>query len=541
MKVYSGADAWANLLTRNAHPRWNTAPQNDDFPRTANARMSAGPFVADYSVGVKIKPGDRVFCIGSCFARNVEKALRRCSVNVASGQFPDAATTSPDLFNIYNTYSMLNELRWALDPAKAFRPDSFLKVADGYVDPHTNLAGTAKPLERCIELREAVIRMTRSVAASNFVIITLGLTEAWFDRENDNYLNVAPPRSLAMEHPDRFELRVLDHRENTLALEEIVGLLRRHGRPDMELILTVSPVPFIATFSEQDVVTANTYSKSTLRCVAQDFGDRDPRVHYIPIYDSVVNSHPEITWESDRIHVEEDIVRLNITNFLSKALAEPEARASAESEAAALKAKLSEKRRAASQPAPSTTVVEAARLPVFESLDDSAVDETAFPAGFPTITPSSQMSDEFGTRGLMKGPSVSWHTKQGSPPPHRLDLVFREPFHCVRFWMQSQNRNPERAPTCFTLLAGRSPDEIAEATRLLTHKWTSGGEWASFGTGFSGPWSFYRLMIVANDFPALCTLQRLWLEPNTWERRRAERRVADRRSGAGPETASTPS
>jgi hypothetical protein len=531
MKVFSGAEAWANLLTRNPYPRWNTAPQNDDFSRTANARMRAGPFIADYSVAVKIKPGDRVFCIGSCFARNVEKALRHCDVDVASGNFDDVKTTSPDMFNIYNTYSMLNELCWALDPAVAFRPESFLKAPDGYIDPHTSLAGNAKPLDQCIKLRDSIIQLTRKVAEANFVIITLGLTEAWFDRENDAYLNVAPPRSLALAQPERFELRVLDHAENTRALEEIVALLRRHGRPDVELILTVSPVPFIATFSEQDVVTANTYSKSTLRCVAQDFSDRDARVHYIPIYDSVVNSHPEITWEADRIHVEEDIVRLNITNFLSKALADPKARATAATEAETLKTKLTEARRNA-LPAPVAPVVEATRLPPFETLDDSSVDAEAFPAGFPTIVASSQMTNEFGTAGLMKGAVVAWHSRRDSPPPHRLELTFREPLHCARFWMQSQNRSPERAPTCFALMAGRGPQDIVEATMLLTHKWTSGGEWASFEAGFSQAYPFYRLLIVANDYPALCTLQRLWLEPTTWERRRTERRVADRRGTA---------
>ena len=52
----------------------------------------------------------------------------------------------------------------------------------------------------------------------------------------------------------------------------------------MKIVLTVYPVPFSDTFSGQDVIVANTYSKSVLRCVAQDLTELYDHVDYFPSY-----------------------------------------------------------------------------------------------------------------------------------------------------------------------------------------------------------------------------------------------------------------
>jgi len=52
-----------------------------------------------------------------------------------------------------------------------------------------------------------------------------------------------------------------------------------------------------------DVVVANTYAKSLLRAVAQEWTSAHDNVHYFPSYEIVQNSDRAATWEPDLRHV----------------------------------------------------------------------------------------------------------------------------------------------------------------------------------------------------------------------------------------------
>jgi hypothetical protein len=77
----------------------------------------------------------------------------------------------------------------------------------------------------------------------------------------------------------------------------------------VQFVVTVSPVPLMATFSTEDVVIANTYSKSLLRTVAQEWTAAHQNVHYFPSYEIVQNSERAITWEEDLRHVQGKVVQ----------------------------------------------------------------------------------------------------------------------------------------------------------------------------------------------------------------------------------------
>ena len=57
------------------------------------------------------------------------------------------------------------------------------------------------------------------------------------------------------------------------------------------MLLTVSPVPLIATASAEHVLVATTYSKSVLRAVAGSLAERLPDCHYFPSFE-LISSHP---------------------------------------------------------------------------------------------------------------------------------------------------------------------------------------------------------------------------------------------------------
>lgn len=162
--------------------------------------------------------------------------------------------------------------------------------------------------------RRAIIDVHKRAAQADVIILTLGLVEAWFDKQTLSYLNIPPWGQFGS---DRFELRVTDYTENRKSLQQLIELLRAACKPDLKVILTVSPVPLKETFSGQDIVVANAYSKSVLRAVAQDIALENPNTDYFPSYEMVTLAAPDAAWRVDRRHVRRDFVRLIVSSFLS--------------------------------------------------------------------------------------------------------------------------------------------------------------------------------------------------------------------------------
>jgi hypothetical protein len=57
------------------------------------------------------------------------------------------------------------------------------------------------------------------------------------------------------------------------------------------------------TFSTMDIVVANTWAKSLLRAVAQEWANAHANVDYFPSYEIVQNSDRAAAWERDLRHV----------------------------------------------------------------------------------------------------------------------------------------------------------------------------------------------------------------------------------------------
>ena len=80
--------------------------------------------------------------------------------------------------------------------------------------------------------------------------------EAWFDTLTGHYLNW-PTIEILRRYGDRFRFHVLSYEEIFGTLEEIHALITRYGRPDVQSVTSVSPVPLDSTFRTCDIVTAN--------------------------------------------------------------------------------------------------------------------------------------------------------------------------------------------------------------------------------------------------------------------------------------------
>jgi GSCFA family len=74
------------------------------------------------------------------------------------------------------------------------------------------------------------------------------------------------------------------------------------------------------TFSTMDIVVANTWAKSLLRAVAQEWAAAHANVDYFPSYEIVQNSDRAAAWQPDLRHVRGAGARHIMKLFLQKYL-----------------------------------------------------------------------------------------------------------------------------------------------------------------------------------------------------------------------------
>lgn len=165
--------------------------------------------------------------------------------------------------------------------------------------------------------RRIAQQLVRNAARAKVVILTLGLVEAWRHRPTGLFANRAHP-TLFNRYKDQFEFVKLDYVDTLECLEGMRRIIARHAAHPVQFVVTVSPVPLAATFTDEDVVIANTYSKSTLRAAASDFVDKHADVHYFPSYEIVLNTERGLAWRPDRIHVQRDTVRYIVNKFVGQ-------------------------------------------------------------------------------------------------------------------------------------------------------------------------------------------------------------------------------
>lgn len=274
-----------------------------------------------FDVPFKLKKGEEIFTIGSCFARNVEAELAAKGFRIPMRDlFKTNAFEGLDteIVNNFGTPSIYNELAWAFGEQEFREEDGFVELAPGkFVDLQMVPSVRPAPLELVRARRQGLLEATRQMARCRVVIMTLGLVELWWDEQAGLYLNSSPLPSILHNAPDRFSLHVLSFEDCHRYLRSAFEVMFRHGRKDLRVILTVSPVPMMATHRRTDVITANCYSKSVLRAVAEHLVEQDERIVYFPSYETVMLSHRQASWTDDLVHVTRPMVAFNVERLLS--------------------------------------------------------------------------------------------------------------------------------------------------------------------------------------------------------------------------------
>ena len=262
------SQAWQNVNELNAPSRW----------KSVAARAAAPAVLAVGRDRPTISREDAIFCIGSCFAKNIEKKLVGAGFRVLSYPNPNSPADASrlPLPNIFNVMSIVNEFRWGLtDVPPAARSKYHRRRSEFPLRSPFDRRSVPQPRGSGATTPRRGDGNHEALSECRIVVITLGLVEVWYDRQVGVYLNATLPRFLLERQPERYALRVLGYQECLAGLEQALELLERHGRRNVEVFLSVSPVPLAATFTADDVLIANTYSKS-IQMAAADALRRTP-------------------------------------------------------------------------------------------------------------------------------------------------------------------------------------------------------------------------------------------------------------------------
>ncbi len=143
----------------------------------------------------------------------------------------------------------------------------------------------------------------RVFSEADVFIFTLGLTEAWVSREDGAVFPACPGTIAGTFDPEKHVFKNFTVLEMSADLKDFINELREINA-DVRIVLTVSPVPLVATATANHVICASTYSKSALRVVAEEVSTALREVTYFPAYEIVTGPQsPKEYFEADRRNV----------------------------------------------------------------------------------------------------------------------------------------------------------------------------------------------------------------------------------------------
>jgi hypothetical protein len=268
--------------------------------------------------------------MGSCFAREIRFALDRRGLPVG----PDYSTVSIDRtrvavdelpdrphLNYFNSFAVRQEFdriagHWsqAADDYWIVKNNMF-GGASAYQDPYKRLTFARSPEELHAVLGQINAAIDRAARAASIFLLTFGMTEVFRIKKNGRMAGQKPTYfggGGAIE-TELYESGYLENLDNVEAIRAIIKELN----PAARIVVTVSPVPLERTFSNKDIVVANTEGKSILRAVLGEFERRHHDVTYYPAYEMVSSLGEKAFMPGDLRHVNPSVVDMIMQSFIN--------------------------------------------------------------------------------------------------------------------------------------------------------------------------------------------------------------------------------
>ncbi len=247
-----------------------------------------------------ISASEKIATIGSCFAQHLSKHIQRSGLDYYVAEAADKLTPEEAKrrnFGVFsarygNVYTVRQALQLFERAFGLFHPlDDIWQKGGGYVDAFRPQI-EPEPWKTPEEVRKSSdqhLAFVREVFTNcDWLVFTLGLTEAWCSKRDGAVYPVAPGVSGGNFDAEHYEFINFTAAEVTADLEKFIQQLRTVN-PSIKILLTVSPVPLIATYEPRHVLVSNTYSKSALRVAADEVERKFDNVIYFPSYEIITS------------------------------------------------------------------------------------------------------------------------------------------------------------------------------------------------------------------------------------------------------------
>jgi hypothetical protein len=255
----------------------------------------------------RMDPRTRIASAGSCFAQHLSSHLVAKGMNYfVTEPAPPWLTAEEKRQYNYETYSarygniytVLHLIQLVEEAFGRFQPAEPPWPSDDghFIDPlrpRIQPNGFSSLQEMQTDRRIHLAAVRRLFAEMDVFLFTLGLTECWRSRRDGAVFPVCPGCGTGEFDQSRYVfqqfrvLEVIDH------LNRFFQLLKEIN-PGARVILTVSPVPLVATMTNRHVLQATVYAKSVLRVAVEETLANWPNAAYFASYEiatATANSH----------------------------------------------------------------------------------------------------------------------------------------------------------------------------------------------------------------------------------------------------------
>ncbi len=293
-----------------------------NHPKYPKCKFDMTPFVVSEKIMDMNTP---IGSAGSCFAVEIAQVLQEEKFNYVITELGDnpkeeaiidgykfgsgIAMYSANFGILFNTPS----LRQIAEKAFGEREfNQYLTQTDSglYMDPYRENVYFSSKENYLWDYPKHVEAIKQTLLQSEVFIFTAGLNECW--QLVDGTVISRNPRDgfyHLMKH------KVLTVEENIENIMSFFNIVKRHN-PKFKLILTLSPVPLLATGrgDTHHILEANTHSKAVLRVAIEEVVKQHKDIHYLPSYELVTECMPN-PWKEDHRHVTPDTVSRVIAMF----------------------------------------------------------------------------------------------------------------------------------------------------------------------------------------------------------------------------------
>ena len=281
-----------------------THPYHDleDFHFWHRAVTDPAPGHIDPVVRCKsIGNSEKLATIGSCFAQHIGTNIAKSGFNyfvaeTCADEVPPAVARSRNYGVFSARYGNVYTVRQAVQLFdRAFgkfqcnehiwnRGSRLVDAFRPQIEPEG--FSTAQEL---INSRSAHLECVRKVFAEcDWLIFTLGLTEAWRSTRDGAVVPLAPGVAGGTFNADEFEFVNFSVRDVSDDLAKLVERLQGVN-PTAQVLLTISPVPLIATYERRHVLVSTAFSKAALRVAADEAERSFKNVIYFPSYEIITS------------------------------------------------------------------------------------------------------------------------------------------------------------------------------------------------------------------------------------------------------------